>query len=329
MSVGFVCVARILGEWDLRSHHSHVVFLFVTFLSSVMMLPVEEEEEDDASYMSEDSERSSPPTSQGDLAPTGDDIQAAIEKGDWAAVGATAAMLASSKRNKSNHRSDYERPSGSDDSRASVEDASSVDAARATEIDRLVESGNWDGVVAVAARYADDASVQSSRTNRSGSSHHNSVRTKSTPSTGGFESRNEDSSVASASVETADASATTFSGSATTESRSSKSRTSYSEEASYSGTETIDGTDGDTMSDSHYNTRASSSVASSFTSSLVSSSYVSQEGLSSGMASSVSTTTEEKTQMNAYRAEVEALVRRVVPGEEWDCVEFSFVFAAK
>lgn len=59
------------------------------------------------------------------------EIQEAIEKGDWAAVGATAAMLAStSDMGDSSH----------DRSSQSIDD----DEVRAAEIDQLVENGNWD-----------------------------------------------------------------------------------------------------------------------------------------------------------------------------------------
>ena len=47
----------------------------------------------------------------------------------------------------------------------------------------------------------------------------------------------------------------------------------------------------------------------------ITSSYVSRSGITSSMVSHTSTMSQEKQQMNMYRAEVEALVRRVVPDE--------------
>lgn len=70
-----------------------------------------------------------------------------IEAGDWAAVGATAALLAAASDSQSQ----------SSRSRVSLgrvlEDNSSVEAARAAELDQLVESGDWEGVVQAAARF--------------------------------------------------------------------------------------------------------------------------------------------------------------------------------
>jgi len=75
---------------------------------------------------------------------TRSDLDAAIEAGDWAAVGATAALLAQSSdvTDTASERQD------STDSRASV-----GSSARITELDRLVEAGDWEGVVLAAAKY--------------------------------------------------------------------------------------------------------------------------------------------------------------------------------
>ena len=224
----------------------------------------------------------------------------AIEKGDWAAVGATAAILANDNMTR------Y-----SSDNTLTVETGDTTDAARAAEMDQMVDSGNWDGVVAVAAKYADDASTQSPSVNSQDNSSSN--QRGSLADIRSFASNRDVSSIASASVETADASSYSGSGA---ETRSHNSHTTYSGGthggASYSGTETIDEeddsyTEGDSL--------ATPSVTSSFTTS-VTSSYVSRGAVTSSMVSSTSaTTSEEEQRMIAYRAEVEALVRRVVPGK--------------
>lgn len=186
----------------------------------------------------------------------------------------------------------------------------SGDAARAAEIDQMVENGNWDGVVAVAAKYADDASTVASNGQESSAD----KETGSGSQYRSYASKNDSASIASASVETADASS--YSGNDT----QSRSRTTYSSGTSgssaYSGTATIDEedgeyTDGESMT---YDSQVSPSVTSSFTNSMTSS-YVSRGGITSSMVSSTSANTDEEQRMSAYRAEVEALVRRVVPGK--------------
>lgn len=68
-----------------------------------------------------------------------------IEAGDWAAVGATAALLAAASDSQS----------FSSRSRASIHsrDSGDVDAHRAAELDHLVDAGDWEGVVLAAAKY--------------------------------------------------------------------------------------------------------------------------------------------------------------------------------
>lgn len=75
------------------------------------------------------------------------DLDAAIEAGDWAAVGATAALLASASDNNSTSS----RKSSSGTSKGST--ISSIDAARAAELDHLVDAGDWEGVVLAAAQF--------------------------------------------------------------------------------------------------------------------------------------------------------------------------------
>ena len=68
-----------------------------------------------------------------------------IEAGDWAAVGATAALLAaaSDSQSQSSRSRATTRSTGSSD----------VDAARAAELDHLVDAGDWEGVVLAAAKF--------------------------------------------------------------------------------------------------------------------------------------------------------------------------------
>ncbi|KAL7536536.1 hypothetical protein ACHAXR_010492 [Thalassiosira sp. AJA248-18] len=86
------------------------------------------------------------------------DIDNAIESGNWGQVGALAAILASqghgsppSKGSKKNRSMANVSGSRSDDS-----GSRSLDQARAAEIDKLVESGDWQGVVLAAARFEAD-----------------------------------------------------------------------------------------------------------------------------------------------------------------------------
>lgn len=88
------------------------------------------------------------------------DLDNAIEAGDWAAVGATAALLAAASDSQSaSSRSRASRASGTRSQSTSV---SSVDAARAAELDHLVDAGDWEGVVLAAAKFeSQEGSVKS------------------------------------------------------------------------------------------------------------------------------------------------------------------------
>lgn len=93
---------------------------------------------------------------------TRDQLDQLIEAGDWAAVGATAALLAAASDSQSQTSASRtgSRPGSS---------VGSIDAARAAELDHLVEAGDWEGVVLAAARFeASDAAE--SRGSRSGQS---------------------------------------------------------------------------------------------------------------------------------------------------------------
>jgi len=74
------------------------------------------------------------------------ELDQAIQKGDWAAVGVTAALLASQSFDSS-------RQSAGKSPRGNVSLNATINPTRAAELDRLVEAGDWEGVVAAAAKY--------------------------------------------------------------------------------------------------------------------------------------------------------------------------------
>ena len=98
-------------------------------------------------------------TSQSNL----DELDSAIEAGNWGAVGAIAAILASSgypakKEPRSAASIKSEDSSAKSESRDSS-NGPTLDQARATEIDKLVEAGDWQGVVLAAARFEADQTM--------------------------------------------------------------------------------------------------------------------------------------------------------------------------
>jgi hypothetical protein len=110
-----------------------------------------------------DQSDNSPSDSSGNLKMTYSELDDAIQKGDWAAVGVTAALLASQS---------YETGGTSDSHRISLENAT-LNPSRAAELDRLVEAGDWEGVVAAAAKF--DAQEMTHHRDSSGS---NSIPSK-------------------------------------------------------------------------------------------------------------------------------------------------------
>jgi len=87
---------------------------------------------------------------------TRSELQSHIEAGNWAAVGATAALLAAASESQS-EPSHY-----STDVALRSRDYSTPDAARAAELDELVEAGDWEGLVVAAAKYEASDSGHSS-----------------------------------------------------------------------------------------------------------------------------------------------------------------------
>ena len=107
------------------------------------------------------------------------DLDMAIEAGDWAAVGATAALLAAAS--DTNSFSSRSITAGG----TSTRDGSTVsshDAARAAELDHLVDAGDWEGVVLAAARFEAASTVNSDSASRqSQSKESNSLGTDASP----------------------------------------------------------------------------------------------------------------------------------------------------
>eukprot|EP00529_Nitzschia_sp_RCC80_P007708 CAMPEP_0113503172 /NCGR_PEP_ID=MMETSP0014_2-20120614/33999_1 /TAXON_ID=2857 /ORGANISM="Nitzschia sp." /LENGTH=1272 /DNA_ID=CAMNT_0000398115 /DNA_START=467 /DNA_END=4285 /DNA_ORIENTATION=+ /assembly_acc=CAM_ASM_000159 len=77
------------------------------------------------------------------------ELDQAISKGDWAAVGVTAALLASQAYSTDE---DSSRGTGTS-SKPRLADKTSLNPQRAAELDALVEAGDWEGVVAAAAKF--------------------------------------------------------------------------------------------------------------------------------------------------------------------------------
>jgi len=290
----------------------------------VTMLPIEEEPKEDETLFSDDSEGSGIGRRR-DHPPLGGDIQDAIEKGDWEAVGATAAILADSDSSHAEDNATRDSNSTRQSGGSIMSDILSTggsgdedeDDVRAAEIDQLVENGNWDGVVAVAARYADEADEADSQlgspiSDKLESSPSTKINNSMTSRSDSTQTGTRSDSVGSVSVETADASSV----------NSNTTRDDSNSHTTYSGDSYLDEMGGDgasTVSGSNSRTppRDSSTPPDSNTqSSSITSSYVSAGGITSSMISAVSSVDQqEKRQMNAYKAEVEALVRRVVPDE--------------
>ena len=94
-----------------------------------------------------------------------DQLDSYIEAGDWAAVGATAALLAAASDSHSASSNSRSRRS-----RASSYGSDSLEAARAAELDHLVDAGDWEGVVLAAARFEATEMTVSSKGSRTASS---------------------------------------------------------------------------------------------------------------------------------------------------------------
>ena len=96
------------------------------------------------------------------------ELDDAIQKGDWAAVGVTAALLASQSydNNPDAEVADGKLSTGK----------GTLNPARAAELDRLVETGDWEGVVRAAAKYDAQESFQDQSSSVASSSRGDSRR---------------------------------------------------------------------------------------------------------------------------------------------------------
>lgn len=106
------------------------------------------------------------------------DLDDAIQAGDWAAVGATAALLATAASDTiSISTRSYSSKKSSSDSDRIAKGFTSFEAARTAELDHLVDTGDWEGVVLAAAKF---------ETSSDRGSHDGSSRSFSTDSRHGF-----------------------------------------------------------------------------------------------------------------------------------------------
>ena len=111
-----------------------------------------------------------------------DQLDSLIESGDWAAVGATAALLAAASDSHSG--TSLSRAAGGT-AHSRSRDSQSVDAARAAELDHLVDAGDWEGVVAAAAKFEAQAETGTASGTGSGTGSRSSRTHSSVESSGG------------------------------------------------------------------------------------------------------------------------------------------------
>lgn len=104
------------------------------------------------------------------LQSTYSELDQAIQKGDWAAVGVTAALLASQA-----YSTEDDSTAGS--SKPKVQQKASLNPQRAAELDALVEAGDWEGVVAAAAKFDAQEALRGGSDSQvgSGSQHSRSI----------------------------------------------------------------------------------------------------------------------------------------------------------
>ncbi|KAG7372448.1 hypothetical protein IV203_018591 [Nitzschia inconspicua] len=96
------------------------------------------------------------------LKSTYSELDHAIQKGDWAAVGVTAALLASQSHDEGSTQG----------SRPRINNKAALNPQRAAELDALVEAGDWEGVVAAAARFDAQEALRGGSTGSGGGSAH-------------------------------------------------------------------------------------------------------------------------------------------------------------
>lgn len=104
------------------------------------MIPLDDEEDIELTLISNESASTKMAARDREQYPSEGDIKEAIEKGDWAAVGSTAAILASSDSTEISLDENERR----DSSYSHISSQFDEDDARAAELAELVESGDWD-----------------------------------------------------------------------------------------------------------------------------------------------------------------------------------------
>jgi hypothetical protein len=94
-----------------------------------------------------------------------EDLEAAIVSGDWAAVGASAAVLAASQhdsaansQSQSNSKSTFSNFSSAKSKGSTWK--TELDTKKAAELDNLIESGDWTGVIQAAAKFEAEANSE-------------------------------------------------------------------------------------------------------------------------------------------------------------------------
>ena len=80
---------------------------------------------------------------------TREDLNRAIDAGDWAVVGATAALLADTTHSSSMSSAESQGGIRSSESFQTTDSSNH----QAAELDRMVDTGDWEGVVLAAAQY--------------------------------------------------------------------------------------------------------------------------------------------------------------------------------
>jgi len=124
-------------------------------------MATKKDENDEEDYIGEiePMENETPMTSNSQM----DELDVAIEAGDWGHVGALAAVLAAEGRRTPPQGLKSPRSITSGDGASSrsrgTSTNQSMDQARAAEIDKLVEAGDWQGVVLAAARFEADQTM--------------------------------------------------------------------------------------------------------------------------------------------------------------------------
>lgn len=88
-------------------------------------------------------------------------VEEAVQKGDWKAVGTTASLIATTPSSNPNAN----RNANDEDFNASAFSVSSHEKREVDELEKLVEAGNWEGLMAAASKFDSDSDGGSNRSN--------------------------------------------------------------------------------------------------------------------------------------------------------------------